>query len=343
VYVFFGSTLTHERFVPIAGGDRPFFEDVEAAEPTVYLIHNLLTGPECDAMVQQAAPHVAPLEGRDALQLATDAWKKPNAERVMLWQGQLHSPARKAIEDRIEQVTGFPAAHFSDFIVDKYEKGSYWLSHYDTAPDGTVPIATITVFLSVPHESVIERSNSSPFSGHMVFPSTEAGGPLAIRPIKGLAVVHHNANENNEFDVHAVHAQLPPDSTLYVATKYIFSAPVSKARRTVLPFLAMVNGGRLPGWVSLVHDLMTTKFGYEDGGTYFDKLCIFAPVLVLLTIVQYVVDYVSKQMRQSAASAAAKSGIASTSGGSSDKPPAKAARDETSTAAKRSKKDKKKV
>jgi hypothetical protein len=336
--------LTHEFiFVQrIAGGDRPFFEDVEASEPTVYLIHNLLTGPECDALVQQAAPLVAPLGGRDALQLATDAWKKPNVERVMLWQGQLHSPARKAIEDRIEQVTGFPAAHFSDFVVDKYERGSYWVSHYDTAPDGTVPIATITVFLSVPNEG------GSPFSGHMVFPSTESGGPLAIRPIKGLAVVHHNANENNEFDVHAVHAQLPPDSTLYVATKYIFPAPVSKARRTILPFLAMVNGGRLPRWVSSLHDFMTKKFGYEDGGTYFDKLFIFAPVLVLLSLVQYVVEYVSKHMRQSASTSAAKTGVVGSSssgasGGSSDKPPVKAAKDDTATAAKRSKKDKKKL
>ena len=84
---------------------------MEASEPTVYLIHNLLTSAECDAMVRQAAPLVTTVQASDALQLTTDAWKRENVARVMLWQGLLHSPSRKAIEERIEQVTGFPAAH----------------------------------------------------------------------------------------------------------------------------------------------------------------------------------------------------------------------------------------
>jgi hypothetical protein len=191
--------------------------------------------------------------------------------------------------------------------VDKYEKGSHWLPHYDTAPDGTVPVATITVFLSVPSEAAEEGSSGGgdgyPFGGYLVFPTTELGEPIAVRPVRGLAVVHHNADESNEFDPYTAHAQLPPGSAMYVATKHIFHAPVSKARRTVLPALAALNGGRLPRWVSSLHESMAGQFGHDDGGKYFDKLCFFAPMLVLLTLVQYVVDYATKQLRQKSAPA----------------------------------------
>jgi hypothetical protein len=283
----------------------------------VYLIHNLLTGAECESLVKQAAPLVESLTVEDSLQhvTSTDVRKRKGISRVMLWQGMLHSPARKAIEERIEQVTGFPADHFSDFVVDRYEGGSYWLPHYDTAPDDTVPVATITVFLSVSNEKQSSSDSNISLRGDFVFPITETGEPLAIRPIKGLAVVHHNADEANEFDEHSLHAQLPPDSTLYVATKYIFATPVSKARRTILPLLAMANGGRLPRWVSKAHSYMVGQFGYQDGGTYFDKLCIFAPMLVLLSLVQYAVEYANKHFRQKSPPAKA-AAATSTTGGS---------------------------
>jgi hypothetical protein len=41
-----------DRIRLYAGGDRPFFEDVEPANPTLYLIHNLLTGSEADSLVK---------------------------------------------------------------------------------------------------------------------------------------------------------------------------------------------------------------------------------------------------------------------------------------------------
>ena len=37
-----------------AGGDRPFFEDAVSRAPVVYLIHNMLTGEECDDLIRLA-------------------------------------------------------------------------------------------------------------------------------------------------------------------------------------------------------------------------------------------------------------------------------------------------
>lgn len=281
-----------------AGGDRPFFEDVEAAEPTVYVIHNLLTVPECETLVQQATSKVQPVVKVDSLQLTVDPKPYVQIDRVMLWQGMLKGPAGKAVEERIEQVTGFPSSHYSDWTVDRLTTGSYWKPHYDTLPGNFVPLATITVFLSDPPES----------GGELVYPSTHTD-PIKIRPIQGMAVVHHNTNEKHEFEVNSLHALLPVTTAnlpFYVARKYILPAPVSNARRMALPVFAAATGGKLPDFVVQTHDWLTAQYGVETGGAYFDKLVVFLPILLLLILVQYIGQIVHKQMTKGSGASAKK-------------------------------------
>lgn len=291
-------TIVSVRFVSLplirirlyAGGDRPFFEDVEAASPTIYVIHNLLSESECESLVNKAQSLVSPVTENDPLQLTLDAEKFVNTERVMLWQGMLQGPERKAIEERIEQVTGFPSAHYSDFVVDKLtSKRSYWQPHYDTLAGGYVPMATITVFLSDPPAS----------GGEIVYPST-AGDPIKIRPVKGMAVVHHNTDEKHRFEANSIHALRPIEGggePFYVARKFILPLPVSKARRIVLPVAALFTGGKLPSFIVKLHEKMVEQFGVESGDAYFDKLCVFVPVLMILLLAQYIAQSVQKQMK----------------------------------------------
>lgn len=270
-----------------AGGDRPFFEDVEPVQPTLYIIHNLLTETEADQLVAAADSKVTPVErgAIDTLQLMTDPESYPGVENVLLWQGLLHSPAQKAIEERIEQVTGFPVAHFSDFIVDKLEPGSgaQWTPHYDNTHPYFVPMATITIFLT---------SNGGP----IVFPSSKF--PIMVEPQKGLAIVHHNTDDKYRFDMNTIHALLPfdGDKPAYVARKYIFTTPISNTRRAVLPALAWSFGGKLPAFVPQLHDRIVEQFGFEDGPAYFDKLCIMVPVLVLALLAQAAVSHIRKYL-----------------------------------------------
>jgi hypothetical protein len=274
-----------DRIRLYAGGDRPFFEDVEASEPTVYLIHNLLTGDECKSLIQQAKTRVSPITKNDGLQLTSDKRKFPGVERVMLWQGMLFRPGRKQIEERIEQVTGFPSSHYSDFVVDRVEDGAHWKPHYDSfrgISKDSVPMASLTIFLT---DEDLE-------GGEFVFPSTE-GDPVMIKPRRGLAVVHHNKDDRREFDVNAIHALLPvTKGTLYIARKYIFSEPMSNARRIVLPTLALPFGGKLPAPVCTFYDYLTVKFEVEQGGAYFEQICIFVPLLILLALAQVIADRV---------------------------------------------------
>jgi hypothetical protein len=188
------------------------------------------------------------------------------------------------VEERIEQVTGFPSAHYSDFIIDKLEAGSYWKPHYDVQTEaGMVPMATITVFLTEAGPPV-------------VYPSCDE--PVKIESRKGMAIVHHNTNNKHEMDMATLHAYLPPSSgTVYVARKFVFATPVSNARRVALPLFAAPFGGKLPRIIVQLHDFMVEKFGYEQGGMYFDKLCIFVPVLILLGLAQAIANAVQSKMK----------------------------------------------
>ena len=287
-----------ERIRLYAGGDRPFFEDVEPLNPTLYLIHNLLTDAEADAMVENAKTKVEPLvkDEIDNLQLNTQPENYPGVESVMLWQGSLVSPAQKAIEERIEQVTGFPADHFSDFVVDKLGEGAHWKPHFDKYPYAhySTPIATIIVFLKQPNSNDDDKNTSG---GSIVYPAS-SNKPIKVLPQKGLAIVHHNMDENNQLDMSTLHAMLPisKGETVYVARKYVFENPISRSRRMALPAFAFFSGGKLPKFVVSFHDLLVDTFGIDDGSLYFDKACVMIPVLVLLLIAQFVANYVKDQI-----------------------------------------------
>ena len=130
-----------------AGGDRPFFEDVEPVDPTLYLIHNIMTQKN---VILSFNKHHLPWNGYirkvcycHRILPNNKAWNK-----IVLWKGALQSYAGKQVEERMEQVTGFPASHYSDFVVHSLQKNSLWKPHYDVLVNGQVPMATITVFLT---------------------------------------------------------------------------------------------------------------------------------------------------------------------------------------------------
>lgn len=281
-----------------AGGDRPFFEDVEAAEPTVYVIHNLLTGAECDNLVRQAAGgRLVPVTRPDPLQMTVNPAPFVRTDRAVLWQGMLKGPAAKAIEERIEQVTGFPLAHYSDWTVDRLGKGSYWNPHYDVLAENTVPLATITVFLT--------ETGGTESGGELVYPSTTTE-PIKISPVRGMAVVHHNTDDRHDFEAHALHALLPVTvDNFYVARKYILPVPASRARNIALPVYAALAGGRLPTAVVLLHDTLVSHLGEERGGVYFDKAVVFTPMLLLLALLQCLGLYIHRQMKAASVKAKA--------------------------------------
>jgi len=273
-----------ERVRLYAAGDRPFFEDVSHEKPVLYLIHNLLTSEECDMLVTatQGKGRMEPMnDGKDNLlekMLGND--KAVGVEGMMLWKGQMNGHAGKQIEERIEQVTGYPSDHFSDWQITRYADGARHELNHDRHPIYD-PVATITVFLTEG-----PKPDDDDDGGAIIYPQVKDIPPIKILPQRGMAVVHHNSDQTGQHDASSLHGHLPTSegSVMYVAKKYVYAAPLPTSRRIVLPVLAVLTGGKLPRWVRMVHDALIDKFGLENGTVYFEKLCTNGPMLLLFLL-----------------------------------------------------------
>lgn len=94
-----------------AGGDRPFFEDAISNGPVVYMIHNMLTGVECDELVKRAEGRYDMVGSRSGknnylentlLQPLDEKTTvaENNIERVTLWKGGVAGKFFKDIDER---------------------------------------------------------------------------------------------------------------------------------------------------------------------------------------------------------------------------------------------------
>jgi len=291
-----------DRIRLYAGGDRPFFEDAVSKTPVVYLIHNMLTIEECDALIGMADgkyDRVNDTTGTnnylENTMSSTEKKGKPSAvdiDRVTLWKGGIAGKVIKDVDERISQVTGFPQEHFSDFQMNRHLTGSAHLPHFDMNQANGI-MATITIFLNdVPDGE----------GGELLYPNPLDGGkPVMVRPRKGLAVVHHNTDENYVFDKATLNEELVltgATAVKYVAKKYVYLNPQHNAMRVVLPLIALPFGGKLPRIFSTLHVALIDKFGVETGVTYFNKIVTMIPVLLLLGIASVVSDAVQKKLKE---------------------------------------------
>lgn len=279
-----------------AAGDRPFFEDVLHAEPTVYLIHNLLTEDECDAMMKSVENKLDRLDNtvsnvlENALVFDDGSGKTNKIDSAMLWRGSLVSHSGKEINERIQQVTGFPVDHMSDFQINRHRRGSYHAPHYDDHPVRT-PMASIVVFLDT-----LDYQDG----GEFVFPNPtdDEEDPIKIHPTKGMGIVYHNTDEEGNFDPSTLHAELEVKGNVvkHVAKRWIYMDPLPPSRRIALPLIAAPFGGKLPRVVVRAHDMLVEKFGLDTGTMYFDKLCVVLPILVLFGVASVIGGYVKDHL-----------------------------------------------
>ena len=123
-----------------------------------------------------------------------------------------------------------------------------------------------------------------------------------ITPQLGMAVVHHNTDYEGNVDYSAVYGEMNlrlDGKVKYIARKFVYAEPLPPSKRLLLPLFAYPFGGKLPRWIVGVHDLLLVKFGVEKGTTYFDKLCVMYPVLVLLIIGTIIQRFIQDQLSSS--------------------------------------------
>jgi len=276
--------------------ERPFFEEITRQDPTLYLIHQLLTENECDFIIQNVEKKLTPLDDTKSNYLehiipAHDGNKRAvNVETAWIWRGFFNSHHGSQIDLKLEQITGYPRSQFSDWQIFKFSNRSYYDIRYDTHPLHE-PAVTISVFLVNLPEGV---------GGEQIYPYVRNGNPVKIIPHKGMAVVHHNIvidedNGNSSHDKFALYGDsvlnsVENDASVkYIARRYIYqsSLPLS-SRKLVLPFISLLNGGVLPQWVVIIYETFLKKFGFSNGEEYFEKLCILSPFLFFCFIAIFI-------------------------------------------------------
>jgi len=286
-----------ERIRLYAAGDRPFFEDVSHEKPVLYLIHNLLTAVECDMLIDatQGKGRMEPMDTgvQNLLENNLGNSKAIGVEGMTLWKGQTNSHAGKQIEERIEQVTGYPSDHFSDWQITRYADSAWHELNSDRHPIYS-PVATITVFLN----ELPRVEDGGAGGGEMIYPQVKDIPPIKIVAQRGMAVVHHNTDQTGAFDSAALYGHLPlkdKEGIKYVAKKYVYGAPLPTSQRIALPVMAILGSGKLPRWVIKVHDAMLEKFGYEVGTLYFEKACTIVPFLLLFLLANGIGFFIKKK------------------------------------------------
>lgn len=273
-----------------------------SGKPMVYLIHNMLTSEECDELIRMANGKYDRVDDTNGvsnyLENTITSEKRGeataiNIDRVTLWKGGIAGKLIKDIDERMSQVTGFPAEHFSDFQVNRFKSGSSHNPHFDINPANGI-MASITIFLNdIPDDQ----------GGELVYPSPGDGaGPVIVRPRKGLAVVHHNTDEKYNFDQTTLHQELPfkGDSLAvkYVAKKFVYLNPQPQTVRIMLPLIALPFGGKLPRHFITLQNTLIEKYGLEAGDIYFQKIVSMIPFGLLLLIGSLVSSAVQKGMKK---------------------------------------------
>ena len=278
------------------------------------MIHNLLTLSECNSMIEQAnqqafQPVIANQQSNPLIEYMTDTTPYQNVDRTVLHPGFFQSLVMKAIDERIEQVTGFPINHYSEWIIDRLTVNSTYHPHYDNTlvPNDLIPHASITVFLND-----LSEFADSVEGGQLVYPTISGKtaknvngntDPIQIQSTQGLGVVHHNVDEKQGLEPYSLHALLPITSKtlesssssssstvpyLYVAKKYILPVPISKIRRYAIPIYLMLFGrhGHTPvtNLLSECYIAGIHQFGVDSGNLYFDYLIVGVPTLFLVIL-----------------------------------------------------------
>jgi len=264
-----------EAFLPdrvrlYSSHDRPFFEDVSSptqsnpGNPVIYIIHNLLTSEECDALMNAAEGKTERVRDRIGSLLDGVDYKHEgqyiyddSVESTYLWKGNVvRSHMFKEIDDRIEHSTGFVKDYMSDLHIYKHTSGSKSPMYYDKIPTSNPQLATITIFLNDDYYNSTETTG-----GEIIY--SKAYPPIHILPKKGMAIVHHNVLQTPEGEMHfdndSLHADFPyfGREVKWIAKSYFYTNSLSSTKRILLPLIALPFGGILPKPVYQLYDFIS--------------------------------------------------------------------------------------
>lgn len=129
------------------------------------------------------------------------------------------------LEARIADIVGIDPGYGEHIQGQKYEPGQYFREHTDFFTPNSETYKTFTQNGGQRTYTIMVYLNTVFEGGETVFPELE----IAIRPVRGLALIWNNLLLNGKENFHTVHRAQPPKITnKYVLTKWYRKQPYNK-------------------------------------------------------------------------------------------------------------------
>jgi len=171
--------------------------------PTVAVLANVMSAPECDQLIALARPRLTPSTVVDPKTGSNTIAQYRNSEG-MFFRPQ-ETPFIAALDQRISQIMNCPLEHGEGLQVLRYGPGTQSTPHFDflipSNPTNEQSLARSGQRIS----SLVVYLNDVPSGGETTFP--EAG--LSVCPQMGNAVYFEYCNSLNQVDPRSLHAGAP--------------------------------------------------------------------------------------------------------------------------------------
>ncbi|KAK9905669.1 hypothetical protein WJX75_004361 [Coccomyxa subellipsoidea] len=183
--------------------------------PRVFLYRSLLSHDECDHIIDAARPNMVKATILDAKTKKQVPNKLRNNKETYI-DGSADDTIEK-IEHRIARYTFLPAANGEPLHIMQYLPGQGYAPHTDWLDDwwhprlGNERIATMIIYLSdvvEGGETVFPNSTMQPHVGDAAYSKCAQQG-IAVKPVKGDAVLLYNLLENGRNDGESLHQGCP--------------------------------------------------------------------------------------------------------------------------------------
>lgn len=189
---------------------------MNAEQPRVVLLGNLLSDEECDALCAYVEDRMTPSPVVDAVAGSNAIHKDRTSKGAMMQRGETELVSR--LEARLAALTGWPVENGEGLQVLRYEAGHEYRAHFDWFdPDQSGP-AKHLAHGGQRMASIVMYLNDVEQGGGTAFPAVG----LQTQPGKGCAVFFANVDPFGVPDKLSLHAGMPVISGVkMIATKWL--------------------------------------------------------------------------------------------------------------------------
>ena len=238
-----GVMVGFERTISV--GDKSVTLETMALQPLVLSVTNFLSQEECDHVIGQSEPHMAPS------QVSFMDKDKGKTNEEFRTSSNYFLPARtpllRSLDERVAKLTCVPRQHQEHTQVLRYENGQYYGSHNDYwDPDfyqsadmlqmtrGGYHNRLATVFWYMTNVTHGGETNFPRAHGGPDTPNTNANcgtKGLSVHPQRGKVIVFYSLNPDGSGDNYSLHGACPvKEGTKWAANKWVWNTRQSFTR-----------------------------------------------------------------------------------------------------------------